>query len=321
MVKLGRPDSHVAPYFPFFCKDGRTLFILESKYQCKGTGFFTNVMRFLALTPDHHCCIADESDRLYFFSKAHCDEESAMDMLNIMVKTGKIDADLWNNKRVLASEDLLNSLKRCYEKRENPIISMDQIRTHYHGKPLTGPGNLDSPPGNTQSKVKESKVKNTIGSLTLPDWIPEKTWEEYLEMRKRIKKPLLEKSFPRVWKELDRLRGMGNSSEAVLNQSIINTWQGVFEIKKPFNTGGKDVGIRTNRSDPRDTRLQSRADAEAAAITARWEASQALPSDPPGRNAGNDDAPDFKNGRCTGNDGLSCYPSAAGGTPKLGNVP
>ena len=83
---MARPERRDADYFPFYCRDGKTLFILESKYQCKGTGFFTNVMRFLTMQTDHHVCIKEEADRLYFFSKVKCDEESGMDMLNLMAR-------------------------------------------------------------------------------------------------------------------------------------------------------------------------------------------------------------------------------------------
>lgn len=57
--------------------------------------------------------------------------------------------------------------------------------------------------------------------------------------------------------------------------------------------GGNNVGIRTNRSDPRDKNLQSREDAEVAKITAEWEASKKTSSNNAGRVAENNDAPDF----------------------------
>ena len=84
---MGRPERHDADYFPFYVKDGKTLFILESKYGLQGIGFFTNLMRFLTRQTDHHICIKDESDRLYFFAQIRCPEEIGMDMINLMVKT------------------------------------------------------------------------------------------------------------------------------------------------------------------------------------------------------------------------------------------
>ena len=98
---MARPERKDADYFPFYAKDGRTLFILEDKYGCKGTGFFTNVLRFLTLEDDHHFCIKNEADKLYFFSKTKCDEESGIDMLNIMAKTGKIHSHLWITYKII----------------------------------------------------------------------------------------------------------------------------------------------------------------------------------------------------------------------------
>src|SRR3990172_8570657 len=131
MVRIGRPNCHTAPYFPFYSKDGRTLFILESKYQCRGTGFFTNVMRFLTLKPNHHVCIQDETDRLYFFSKTKCDDESGTDMLNIIAKTEKIHPELWRQHQVIVSPDLLTSLLPAYKNRNNKIITIEEILVSY----------------------------------------------------------------------------------------------------------------------------------------------------------------------------------------------
>jgi hypothetical protein len=162
---MARPERKNADYFPFYAKDGRTLFILESKYQCKGTGFFTNVMRFLTLQDDHYFCIADESDKLYFFSKCKCDIESGMDMLNIMAKTGKIHGELWVSYQVIVSQDLLKSLTDAYKNRKNGIISIEEILVSYQESTVTYPKNTQgsgiTSPGNPQSKVKESKVKES----------------------------------------------------------------------------------------------------------------------------------------------------------------
>ena len=66
---MARPPLKIVHYFPFIVKDGRTLFLLENKYGCKGTGFFTNMLRVLCETPDHHLSIKDEVDRMVFFGR------------------------------------------------------------------------------------------------------------------------------------------------------------------------------------------------------------------------------------------------------------
>ena len=157
---MARPPRKNADYFPFYAKDGRTLYILESKYGCKGTGFFTNVMRFLTLETNHHVDILDDTDRMYFFSKCHCDEESGMDMLNIMSKTGKINRELWEIK-VIVSQDHMDSIADAYRNRTNDIITMDEIKKKCVSCGESGVsdvGNGVSDVIKPQSKVKKSKV-------------------------------------------------------------------------------------------------------------------------------------------------------------------
>jgi hypothetical protein len=179
----GRPERHDVDYFPFFAKRGKTLNILQSKYGLEGIGFFTNIMRFLALTPDHHYCIKDEIDKMNFFAEIGIQDESrGLEMIELMVKTEKLDRELWEGHKVIASQAFLESLEPAYEKRNNKVITIDEIRSKFikgGRSPLSDPGNparsdFDgvSGVGNTQSKVNKSKV-NGGGKIYLPDF-PEK---------------------------------------------------------------------------------------------------------------------------------------------------
>ncbi|MDD5358288.1 MAG: hypothetical protein PHX80_04025 [Candidatus Nanoarchaeia archaeon] len=170
---MARPERHDVDYFPFLVKDGRTLFILESKYDLEGIGFFTNLFRFLSQRPDHHFCISDPCDKLFFFSKIKCkDEVKGLDMLDIMATTGKINKQLWEEKRAIASEDFLLSIADAYKDRKNTIITINDIFTFYgvclSDNLVTLSGNtpvaefpLENEGDNTQTKLKETKLKDT----------------------------------------------------------------------------------------------------------------------------------------------------------------
>jgi hypothetical protein len=74
---------------------------------------------------------------------------------------------------------------------------------------------------------------------TLPDWVPLEAFNEFVLMRKKIRKPLTPYAVELAVKTLDRLRKEGNDPKEVLEQSIFNSWQGLFELKtkgivKPF---------------------------------------------------------------------------------------
>jgi hypothetical protein len=170
--EMARPERHDVDYFPFFAKRGKTLNILQSKYGLEGIGFFTNLMRFLALTPDHHYCIKDETDRMNFFAEIGIrDESRGIEMIELMVKTEKLDKELWEKHRVIVSQAFLDSLGEAYKQRKNEIITMDAIRSKFvsiygnpvntHGNPVSKYGNPEIQGHNPQSKVKKSKVKKS----------------------------------------------------------------------------------------------------------------------------------------------------------------
>ena len=169
---MGRPERHDVDYFPFFVKSGKTLDFLELKYGPEGTGYFTNILRFLSQTPDHYYCVKEETDMMVFLSRIKSsDEKKTMDIIDIMVKTGKFDKELWEKHKVLASEAFLESLEEAYKYRNNRIITIDEIRAKFNnqqGNEVNQQENLHtegfSPEiqeDNPQSKVDESKEKES----------------------------------------------------------------------------------------------------------------------------------------------------------------
>lgn len=66
----------------------------------------------------------------------------------------------------------------------------------------------------------------------LPDWVPADAWAGYIEMRKKIKKPMTDRATVLAVGVLIKLRDAGNEPGAVLDQSTMNSWQGLFEVKQ-----------------------------------------------------------------------------------------
>lgn len=64
----------------------------------------------------------------------------------------------------------------------------------------------------------------------IPDWMPMDAWAGYIEMRKKIKKPMTLRAEQLAINTLDKLRSEGHDVGAVLDQSVMNSWQGLFPI-------------------------------------------------------------------------------------------
>lgn len=75
--------------------------------------------------------------------------------------------------------------------------------------------------------IKKEKQYNII----LPECIDEKLWKEWKAYRKEIKKPLSESTEKKQINLLIDLHKKGNDISDIINQSILNGWQGLFEVK------------------------------------------------------------------------------------------
>ena len=95
---------------------------------------------------------------------------------------------------------------------------------------------LDSKPSSKPSinhhKPPTRVREQSSAKLVLPDWLPEATWNEFVAHRKAIKKPMTNLAESKTIKELDRLRAAGNDPVAVIEQSILRGWAGVFDVRR-----------------------------------------------------------------------------------------
>ena len=68
----------------------------------------------------------------------------------------------------------------------------------------------------------------------IPDWIPAAAWAGYVEMRATtLKKPLkTARAINLAINTLERLRAEGNDPGAVLDQSTMSGWQGLFAVRE-----------------------------------------------------------------------------------------
>lgn len=84
--------------------------------------------------------------------------------------------------------------------------------------------------------VNEPSKDKTLLFSQLPEWLPVPAWNSYLEMRRKIRKPLFsDRGIGLAITRLDKLRQAGHNPEKVLDQSILNCWQGLFELKEVRN--------------------------------------------------------------------------------------
>lgn len=78
----------------------------------------------------------------------------------------------------------------------------------------------------------------------IPDWLPEEAWAEFIKMRKQIKRPMTPYAESLMKKRLRAMVDAGQDAQAVLDQSILNCWQNIYELKIEAPAAVAKPGLR-----------------------------------------------------------------------------
>jgi len=134
-----------------------------------------------------------------------------------------------------AEKNRLNGGKggRPSKPRENPVgnpvgsVSDTQSGTQKKANPVTS-NHISKPNGLDKSK------KASASPFALPDWIPSDAWSDFVAMRKQMRKPMGEAAIRLAVRTLEDLRDKGNEPKAVIEQSIMRGWTGLFPLRSDF---------------------------------------------------------------------------------------
>lgn len=179
---MARPKKQTVDYYPHSSRQGKTMFILKSKFGNNGYAFFHQLCEVLCHTEGHVIDYGNPSDKEYLLAYCGVDEDSATEMLNTLSTLGKIDIELWGEK-VIWYQDLVDSVKDAYSKRINQLPQKPSFRSNKSIQqefPTTEtPSNEVSNDGSTESKLKESKLKESKYIVEIIDYLNEKNKSDF----------------------------------------------------------------------------------------------------------------------------------------------
>lgn len=148
----------------------------------------------------------------------------------VLRKFFTLDGDLYVQERI--SEEIAEYHAKAETNRR---IAIEREANRKENGTNRAPDVNEPPPNHkpitNNHKPVKTKTKATATPSALPDWIPGDAWDAFLAMRKSIKKPIADSAVPLAISKLDKLRAAGNDPRAVLEQSTLNSWQGLFEVK------------------------------------------------------------------------------------------
>ena len=118
-------------------------------------------------------------------------------------------------------------------------------------------------PSSSASSTKQKKredIKNISSPKEkfseIPPWLTKTDWDDFVKHRRALKAPMTVNAWARSLGALSRLRDAGHDPAAVINQSIVNGWKGLFPLR---NQAGGTNGQRKESSAERYSRVSAEA--------------------------------------------------------------
>lgn len=144
-----------------------------------------------------------------------------------------------------------------YDVYENPMT----------GEPLTENPPTENPTqlntNNQNNKEQNTKRIKEEEARTINDIIAEQKEElqeplqEYVKMRKAIKKPITTHGLELALKRLNELTDDTSVAVKIINQSIMNSWQGLFELKSENKTNATAFKSRNYSKEELDSNIDN----------------------------------------------------------------
>jgi len=163
---MARPERNNVDYFPFYCKEGKGAYVIETKYGNDGFATWIKILRHMAVTNYHFLDLSNSTDFMFLSSKCKVSEDLLLKIIDDLAELGEIEHDLWHQKRVVFSVKFIESIQDAYKKRNNKCITLTGLRT------LLGISNeVSSSVNGVKVPVKPHTILyNTKVDNTIVDW-------------------------------------------------------------------------------------------------------------------------------------------------------
>ena len=121
-----------------------------------------------------------------------------------------------------------NANEKTYQKHNENISKAHQK----HNKSITETYQKHTINNENNENNDNNKKKNTKKKKYHESELLDKAIGEYVEYRAKIKKPMTDRAVELLIGKLDKLATREEEKIAILNQSIVNGWQGIFPLKE-----------------------------------------------------------------------------------------
>ncbi len=167
---MSRPEKNTVEYIPLDCQFSDSIQAVENLYGNDGFVVWVKLLQKLGRTENYIIDVRTNLQWTLFFSLFCMSENRVIEIINTLAELECIDKNLWKQK-IIYSENFVKRISVVYKKRKYELknlkdllneknISVELTGGFFQKNEVSGEKTTSLFDGNTQSKVKESKVNN-----------------------------------------------------------------------------------------------------------------------------------------------------------------
>lgn len=262
------------------CHTNDNMAEIEAAYGIKGFAVIVRLWQKIYSEKGYYCEWIERSPLLFlaqwFGGNSGVDLNLINDIVARAVKIGIFDEDKLSQYSILTSKGIQKRYFDVVKRRtevsvidEYLLVSVDNLGGNVSRNSISVDRKAFSADRNATSKGKESKVKVSKGKESKEEkphgakaprtgsriYYPndeklDAAFHDYVDMRRKIRKPMTERAVDLAMKKLEKLScsprtGTMDNDMAVeiLEQSILNSWLGLFPLKNNTGRSNRDGSV------------------------------------------------------------------------------
>lgn len=161
---MGRPRKQTVDYFPHFVStDSKTKFILEESWGNNGYAFWFKLLELLGRSEGHFYDCSAISNKKYLVALMKMEQSTIDEILETLADLGNIDKELWEERKVIWCQSLVDNLQDVYSKRtvsapKRPFTEQEKEESPQDEKPPEEKPKKRGRPKKSEARPKRKSV-------------------------------------------------------------------------------------------------------------------------------------------------------------------
>jgi len=220
---MARPTKQGIDYFPLDCQfdDKIEMYLIEKG--AVGLGVLISIWQMIYSNEGYY--IKDSKDiHLLIKRKIDVDINEVSDCINVCLERNVFDEGKYKKHNILTSKAMQKRYFEAAKKKKSVQVDVDYL--------INGIDSYDNwvySGGNAANVKEEVKVKEKVKEYEKISGLNIIAFEEFIKFRSELKKKLTESGLIKSAKQLSSF-GSIEKQQAIVDKSIANGWQGLFDI-------------------------------------------------------------------------------------------